>query len=165
MPFTIQCCLSHDTHVMLKSSNNNVSQEMLRISDISFLSFPFFLSALSCSITLSEDDVQCAAVLPAKFSDGYYTGADYENQFFLLWNLKEVKRPEANSAFTSVTIQSYARKLTFLSIDCVHLPQQSAFIDNYLLVLNQSYVKHRALLSGRVNNIDSILKWIRHRRN
>lgn len=42
VPYTIQSCLSHDTCVMLKSSNNHVFQEMLRISDISFLSFPFF---------------------------------------------------------------------------------------------------------------------------
>lgn len=132
-----------------------------------FLEFSLFLSAILCSIMLSEDnDVQCALVLPGNFSDCYCTGADHEIQILLMWNLKEVvKRPEKTSAFTSVTIQSYARKLTFLSIDCVHLQQQSAFIDNYLLVLNQSYVKHRALLSGRVNNIDSILKWIRHRRN
>lgn len=132
-----------------------------------FLELSFFQSAISCDITLSDDDdVPCAMVLPGNFSDGYCTGADCQIQILLLWNLKEeVKRPEQNSTFTSVIVQSYARKLTFLSIDCVHLPQQSAFIDNYLLVLNQSYVKHEALLSGRVNNIDSILKWIRHRRN
>lgn len=109
---------------------------------------------------MSEDnDVQCVMVLPGNFSDGNCTSADYEIQTLLMWNLKEdLKRLEQSSVFTLVTIQSYARKLTFLSIDCVHLPQQSAFIDNYLLVLNQSYVKHRALLSGRINNIDSILK-------
>lgn len=101
---------------------------------------------------------------PGNFSDCYCTGADYEMQILLIWNLKEeIKRQ--NSAFTSVTIQSYIRKLAFLGIDCVHLPQQSAFIDNYLLVLNQLYVKQGALLSGKVNNIDSILKWIQHRRN
>lgn len=85
VPFTIQSCLSHDTHVILKIIFVSWCWESLI-----FLSWVFFISIwylMQHNLVRGSWHSMCSGAA-GSFSGHYCTGADHEIQILLMWYLK-----------------------------------------------------------------------------